>query len=105
VTEAQQKFRDTIADDGLADRILCITADVTDEADVARRVQETVAHFGGLDVAFSCAGMSYSSTSILETDIYLWDKVLKVNPQPGNSHSLIVRSVSGWRNSRKCMNY
>lgn len=83
LTEAQQKLQEAIPDTGLLDRTLPLQADVTDEQDVAKCIEQTVAHFGGLDVAFFCAGVSYSSTSILDTDVDLWDKVIRVNMRSG----------------------
>jgi NAD(P)-dependent dehydrogenase (short-subunit alcohol dehydrogenase family) len=63
--------------------ILTIQADVTSEVDVQNFVDETVRHFGRLDVAFLCAGVSYSSTSILETSVDQYDKVMKINCRSG----------------------
>lgn len=65
------------------DSILTVEADVTSEEDVQRYVEQTVEHFGRLDIAFLCAGISYSSTSILETSVDLYDKVMKVNCRSG----------------------
>ncbi|OJJ06488.1 hypothetical protein ASPVEDRAFT_200470 [Aspergillus versicolor CBS 583.65] len=59
--------------------ILTVQADVTEDGDVQRFVNETIQAFGRLDVAFLCAGISYSSTSILETDVDQYDKVMRVN--------------------------
>ncbi|KAI9929620.1 hypothetical protein MW887_001094 [Aspergillus wentii] len=59
--------------------VFTVVADVTSEDDVKRDVDETVARYGRLDVAVLCAGISYSSTSILETDIDQYDKVMRVN--------------------------
>lgn len=63
----------------LEDSILITKADVTAEEDVQRYVQETVGKFGRLDVALLCAGISYNSTSILDTDVELYDRVMHVN--------------------------
>ncbi|KAJ5109507.1 2-5-dichloro-2-5-cyclohexadiene-1-4-diol dehydrogenase [Penicillium angulare] len=61
------------------DLILTVAADFTKEKDVQLVVDRTVAFFGRLDVALLCAGISYSSTSILETDVEQYDKVMQVN--------------------------
>ncbi|RAO73888.1 uncharacterized protein BHQ10_009900 [Talaromyces amestolkiae] len=80
LTETIKKLQDAFPDDEtLTERILTIQADVTDQPDVERFVRQTVERFGGLDTAFFCAGISYSSTSILDTDDELWDKVIRVN--------------------------
>ncbi|KAJ5965567.1 short-chain dehydrogenase [Penicillium waksmanii] len=61
------------------DLILTVQADVTVEEDVQRYVDESTRKFGKIDVALLCAGISYSSTSILETDVSQYDKVMQVN--------------------------
>lgn len=69
------------------DAIHTVQADVTAEDDVRRYVDETVHRFGRLDVALLCAGISYSSTSILETDVSQYDKVMQVNCRSGKIRS------------------
>ncbi|KAL4876862.1 hypothetical protein BJY04DRAFT_138946 [Aspergillus karnatakaensis] len=61
------------------DAILTVQADVTADKDVQHSVTTTIETFGRLDVAFLCAGISYSSTSILDTDVEQYDKVMHVN--------------------------
>ncbi|CAK7206930.1 hypothetical protein SEUCBS139899_009737 [Sporothrix eucalyptigena] len=58
---------------------LYIRADVTSEPETQAFVDQTVSHFGRLDSAFLSAGLSYARTSILETDVDLYDKILAVN--------------------------
>jgi NAD(P)-dependent dehydrogenase (short-subunit alcohol dehydrogenase family) len=65
------------------DLILTVQADVTAEEDVQRYVDESTRKFGKIDVALLCAGISYSSTSILETDVSQYDKVMQVNCRSG----------------------
>lgn len=85
LTDTIKKLQDAFPDnETLTERILTIQADVTDQPDVERFVRQTVERFGGLDTAFFCAGISYSSTSILDTDDELWDKVIRVNTRSGN---------------------
>lgn len=69
--------------------ILTVQADVTEDGDVQRFVNETIQAFGRLDVAFLCAGISYSSTSILETDVEQYEKVMRVNCRSGQSRSFL----------------
>ncbi|KAJ5761950.1 uncharacterized protein N7511_005332 [Penicillium nucicola] len=59
--------------------ILTVRADVTVEEDVLNSVNETVSKFGRLDIAVLCAGVSYSSTSVLETNVEVYDRVMRVN--------------------------
>ncbi|BCS03637.1 SDR family NAD(P)-dependent oxidoreductase [Aspergillus luchuensis] len=95
------------------DFILTLQADATSEGDVERYVTETIRRFGKLDVALLCAGISYSSTSILDTDVEQYDKVMQVNCRSaflgvkhcgramrdsGNGGSIIlVSSIAGLR--------
>lgn len=65
--------------------VLSVQADVTSEKDVQAFVAQTVKHFGRLDCAFLCAGMSYSSTPLLETPAILYDKIMEVNCRSGES--------------------
>lgn len=84
LTETIKRLQDAFPDDTtLTKRILTIQADVTAAPDVERFVSQTVERFGGLDTAFFCAGISYSSTSILDTEDELWDNVIKVNTRSG----------------------
>ena len=67
------------------DLILTIQADVTSEEGVQRYVDESVRKFGRLDIALLCTGISYASTSILDSDIEQFDKVMNVNCRSGMS--------------------
>ncbi|KAJ6013860.1 2-5-dichloro-2-5-cyclohexadiene-1-4-diol dehydrogenase [Penicillium herquei] len=93
--------------------ILTVQADVTSEEDVKRYVDESIGKFGKLDIALLCAGISYSSTSILDTDVEQYDRVMQVNCRSaflgvkhcgramrdsGNGGSIIlVSSIAGLR--------
>ncbi|KAJ5104917.1 hypothetical protein NUU61_002264 [Penicillium alfredii] len=93
--------------------LFAVQADVTAEDGVRHFVDETISKFGRLDIAVLCAGISYSSTSILETDVEQYDKVMHVNcrsaflgvkhcgnamKNTGNGGSIIlVSSIAGLR--------
>ncbi|CAK7237723.1 hypothetical protein SBRCBS47491_010101 [Sporothrix bragantina] len=95
---------------------LFVRADVTSEPETQAFVDQAVSHFGRLDSVFLSAGLSYSRTSILETDVDLYDKVMAVNCRSaflgvkhcgramkslGNGGSIILASsASGLRASR-----
>lgn len=51
--------------------IKCIQADVTEEAEVKRYIEETVTAFGGLDIIFLCAGVSYTKARTFEIRPFL----------------------------------
>jgi NAD(P)-dependent dehydrogenase (short-subunit alcohol dehydrogenase family) len=89
LSDTEKKLHDAVSEAAATGdkKTLAIKADVTTEEDVKKYVDETVAHFGGLDVAFLSAGMSYSATSILDTEVDLWDKVINVNTRSGMSSS------------------
>jgi NAD(P)-dependent dehydrogenase (short-subunit alcohol dehydrogenase family) len=54
--------------------------DVTDEAQVAQMMAETVERFGGIDVLYNNAGISPADdASILDTSVEAWQRVQDVN--------------------------
>jgi rhamnulose-1-phosphate aldolase/alcohol dehydrogenase len=66
------KAQAAAAEIGDTDRAIGIAADVTSAAAVERAVQETLLHFGGLDLVVNNAGLSLSK-SLLETTEQDWD--------------------------------
>jgi NAD(P)-dependent dehydrogenase (short-subunit alcohol dehydrogenase family) len=61
-----------------APRVLAASADVTDEASVARMVEETVLAYGGLDLFVSNAGVLRAG-GLEETDLATFELVNRVN--------------------------
>jgi NAD(P)-dependent dehydrogenase (short-subunit alcohol dehydrogenase family) len=61
-----------------AERVLALAVDVTDEASVARLVDDTVLAFGGLDLFVSNAGVLRAG-SLEETDLGTFEFVNRVN--------------------------
>jgi NAD(P)-dependent dehydrogenase (short-subunit alcohol dehydrogenase family) len=61
------------------DRLLPLTADVTDSEAVERAVADTVGHFGGLDVAVANAGIAPQTRTMRSADPELFQRVLDVN--------------------------
>ena len=59
--------------------LLTITADVTNEQDVERYVQETVDKFGVIDVFFNNAGISGPFQMIKDLDQQQFDLLMKIN--------------------------
>jgi len=59
--------------------VLGLVCDVTDDVALKAAVDETVRHFGGLDVVISNAGIFPSGRSIDEMDTATWDKSMAVN--------------------------
>ena len=57
---------------------IAIVADVSNDADVERIVNETVDAFGGIDVVFNNAGLIRRATA-LDTTVEEWDRVFGVN--------------------------
>jgi len=60
-------------------RALGIGCDVTDDAQVAAMVDQTVATFGRLDAAFNNAGVIYQPTSLVDESRDLFDRTVAVN--------------------------
>ena len=62
-----------------AEATLAITADVTQEDDVAAYVRRTLEHFGRLDLFFNNAGIEGRVARIVEADVADFDRVMAVN--------------------------
>ncbi|XP_026725155.1 uncharacterized protein LOC113492068 [Trichoplusia ni] len=58
---------------------LQIVADVTNENDLKKIVNETVKHFGKIDILINNAGMSLLSSILAENAIEIFDKVMNTN--------------------------
>jgi len=59
--------------------VLGIQCDVTNKSAIQAAIEQTIAHFGGLDVLVSNAGTFPLSATIAEMDNELWQKSLNVN--------------------------
>jgi len=59
--------------------VLGLVCDVTDDVALKAAVDETVRHFGGLDIVISNAGIFPPGHSIDEMDTTTWDKSMAVN--------------------------
>ncbi len=62
----------------LGSNAIAIQADVADESDVQRLIEETVKHFGTIDVLVNNAGIVFD-IPILEKTIQHWERTLRVN--------------------------
>lgn len=62
-----------------SDKLLTVTADVSKEEDVKRYVEETVAHFGTIDVFFNNAGIEGKVAPIVEQTTEDFDRVMAIN--------------------------
>jgi len=60
-------------------RNIAVKADVTDEAEVKRMVDETVAKLGRIDIFFNNAGIARPPRPIHETPTEEWDAVIDTN--------------------------
>jgi NAD(P)-dependent dehydrogenase (short-subunit alcohol dehydrogenase family) len=58
---------------------LAITGDVTEEADVAAAVRQTVEHFGGLHYCFNNAGVSQQSCPIEQQTMDQFQRIIDIN--------------------------
>lgn len=61
------------------DEILNIVCDVTDTVQMENAVKKTVAHFGGLDMLVTNAGIFPESLSIAKMNKNIWDKSMNIN--------------------------
>lgn len=60
-------------------KALAITADVSDDADMARAIRETTDRFGGLDIVVANAGINGVWAPIEDMKPEEWDKTISVN--------------------------
>jgi len=58
---------------------IAIQADVGESNEVSRLVESTLKKFGRIDVLVNNAGLQMQSTSILDTRLEDWDRILQVN--------------------------
>jgi NAD(P)-dependent dehydrogenase (short-subunit alcohol dehydrogenase family) len=65
--------------EALGGQAIFVQADVSKPGDCERMVQQAVATFGRLDIAFNNAGIGGESNPIGEMSIEGWDKVIAVN--------------------------
>ena len=63
----------------LGQKALYVRTDVTDEHAVQTMVEQTVAHFGRLDILVCCAGILGWEKPFLEQPVTQFDKVMKIN--------------------------
>jgi NAD(P)-dependent dehydrogenase (short-subunit alcohol dehydrogenase family) len=76
------RARDEAAQMGLADRVLTVRCDITQEEDVVRAVQKVVEHFGELNIAVNNAGVS-TSVPFEELTLKQWNWVMDINSTGG----------------------
>jgi NAD(P)-dependent dehydrogenase (short-subunit alcohol dehydrogenase family) len=60
-------------------KALAIAADVAKDADIARVVSATLAHFGGIDILVNNAAIIPASKNLVDTDPHAWREVIEVN--------------------------
>lgn len=80
IVDLDQKVLDDTAEElSRLGTIMPLQADVTEEADVARYVAETVERFGRIDVFFNNAGIEGKVAPIAEQQMEDFDRVMAVN--------------------------
>src|SRR5436309_188957 len=75
--EALEKTRSEIEATGR--RCIALAADMADETEWQRIVNETIAAFGGVDILVNNAAVDAGYGPIAKTDSAKWDGVMKVN--------------------------
>ncbi|NUT52851.1 MAG: glucose 1-dehydrogenase [Saccharothrix sp.] len=74
----ESRLAGTVADlEALGAKALAVRADVRHDADVARLVETTTTHFGGLDVAFNNAGVA--GVGLLDLSEEEWSRIVETN--------------------------
>ena len=75
----QQGLDDTRNEFGAGDRLRTARADVSQEEDVQRYVQDTMDAFGRIDVFFNNAGIEGKVAPLEQQEIAMFDKVIAIN--------------------------
>jgi NAD(P)-dependent dehydrogenase (short-subunit alcohol dehydrogenase family) len=75
--ETAQKVVDTITASG--GKAIALVADVSDEAQVAKAVTDTVSHLGGLHIAVNNAGIGGDIAPTADQTVAGWQKVISIN--------------------------
>jgi len=79
VARRAERLNDLAAEiEAAGGKALARPADVTDEREAARAVEDTVAHFGGLDVLVNAAGMTQTG-KVENADLADWRYVFDLN--------------------------
>ena len=104
--ERGARLAQTIAAEG--GRAIFIPGDASRAEDCARAVQQTVEHFGGLDILFNNVGITRRAT-VLDLSEADWDRVMEVNVKSvfllskyaiphliRSGGGAIVNNASGW---------
>jgi 3-oxoacyl-[acyl-carrier protein] reductase len=81
VVDVREDAAKTVAGaiEGAGGEALAVRADVTRSADVQAAVEQTVARWGRLDVAYANAGVPQWPTPVDEVDEALFDRIMAVN--------------------------
>lgn len=72
-------------------QVVAIQADVTDEAQMTRALQQGIAHFGGVDILISNAGSFPPSQRLSAMDDVVWERSLTLNL---SAHMRLLRKCS-----------
>ena len=64
---------------GIGERAIHVAADVSQQADVANMVAETVSAFGGVDIMVNNAGFTHRNQPMLDVDEEQFDRIFAVN--------------------------
>ncbi len=76
---SQKALDDAVKELGAPDKVIAIQADVSNEADVKKYVQETVKAFGKVDIFFNNAGIEGKSAPLTDVAQEDFDKLIGIN--------------------------
>jgi NAD(P)-dependent dehydrogenase (short-subunit alcohol dehydrogenase family) len=74
-----EELKKVAAELGEGHEVLTVVVDVSNEEQVDKMVEDTVAKFGRLDYAANCAGISGMPDSMATFSSEMYDKVIAVN--------------------------
>lgn len=79
VTARRKERLDALVEELGSDKVLAIAADATDYDQQAKVVEQAIAHYGRLDVAFANAGAGVSQAGTENGDPQEWKRVVDIN--------------------------
>lgn len=79
ITSSSQKNVDAALREFPAARVLGLVCDVSDSEGVEKLIQETLTHFGALDILINNAGISDPFYNITDSDPAVWGRVIDIN--------------------------
>lgn len=81
IARGEERLHEVAAEIGVADAVLAIPADCTDEASITAAIDQAATHFGGLDIVVSNAGIELlgQDDRVDRLRLDVWQRLLRNN--------------------------